>query len=386
MDFPTFAALSSTLRIGINTRLLLPGELDGIGKFTSEVAYRLADLAPEHEFHWFFDRRVELPAELPPNVIIHVLPPPTRHPFLYYIWFEGMLPRALKRNGIERFFSPDGFLSLRSKVPAFPVIHDLNFELYPQDLPFWTRTYYRRFFPRFARKASRIMTVSEHSARDIRQRYGVEEQLIRVVYNGVDERFHPIPAADQKKVRDRWTEGSPFLIHVGSLHPRKNIARTIRSFNSYQQKRGQDLKLVFVGKSMWWTRDMEEALKELEEPERVVFTGHLGDASLNQLLASSMGLLYLSYFEGFGIPVLEAMKAEVPVLCSDRTSLPEVGGNAVLYTDPGCEVSIEEGMARLMEDEELRQRVIEKGKERAEAFTWDRVAQRVKRTLEEELS
>lgn len=369
------------MRIGINTRLLLPGKSDGIGKFSAEVVPRLARLAPEHSFHCFFDRKVELPFPLPENMSTHVLPPPTRHPFLYYIWFEWMLPRALRKHGIDRFFSPDGFLSLKSPVPSYPVIHDLNFEAYPEDLPFFTRRFYRRYFPRYARKAERIMTVSEYSRQDIAERYRVDPERIHVVYNGVDDAFHPISKEEKKAVREKWSGGSPYLVQVSTLHPRKNICRLLLSFDRLCEDEGRDLKLLLVGKSMWWTREMEQAYRSMTHRDRVVFTGHMGMENLNELIAASEAALYLSYFEGFGIPVLEAMKAGVPVLSSDRTSLPEVGGEAVLYCDPFSEDAILEGMRRLLNEEALRKELAEKGAERAESFTWDRVAEKVKKTL-----
>lgn len=369
------------MRIGINTRLLLPGKSDGIGKFNAEIVPRLVRMNPEHEFHCFFDRKVDLPFSLPDNTTAHVLPPPTRHPFLYYLWFEWILPRALKKHRIERFFSPDGFLSLRSSVPSYPVMHDLNFEAYPKDLPFFTRGFYKRYFPRYARTAERIMTVSDHSRMDIAERYGVDPERIDVVYNGVGDSFHPIDEERKKRIRAEWSGGAPYLVQVSTLHPRKNIRRLLLAFDRFCKDRDDELKLLLVGKSMWWTREMEESYRSMEHRERVVFTGHMGEEGLNDLIAASEAVLYLSYFEGFGIPVLEAMKAGVPVLSSDRTSLPEVGGDAVLYSDPFSVDAILERMQRILNDEDLRSDLVEKGLERAREFTWDKVAERVNRSL-----
>jgi glycosyltransferase involved in cell wall biosynthesis len=199
----------------------------------------------------------------------------------------------------------------------------------------------------------------------------------------VDESFHPLEKHEKEEVQRSWTDGTPYLIQVGTLHPRKNIVKTLQAFDALRKERDRDLKLVFAGKEMWWTPDMERAYRGMSYRKDVVFTGHVGDGDLAKLLASAEAMLYLSYFEGFGIPVLEAMKAGVPVLCADRTSLPEVGGDAALYTDPDSREAIVAGMRRLLDNEELRGAAIERGRSRAEAFTWDEVARKVAATLEE---
>ena len=221
------------MRIAVNTRLLLEEKLEGIGWFTHETMRRIVLAHPEHEFIFVFDRAFDKRFVYAPNVTPVVIHPPTRHPLLYRIWFDWLLPRKLKALSADAFISPDGFLALRSNVPALAVIHDLNFEHYPEDLPKRYSRYYRSYFPRFARHAARIATVSEFSRRDIAVRYEVDEGRIDVVYNGVGDMFSPLTDEQKAAARDRFAEGHRYFICVGSLHPRKNIARLLLAFDRF---------------------------------------------------------------------------------------------------------------------------------------------------------
>ena len=140
------------MKIAINTRFLLPTKLEGFGWFTHEVTKRIAEQHPEHEFFFFFDRKYEDKFVYAKNVTPVVINPPARHPFLYYLWFEFGVKRALKKYNIDVFFSPDGYLSLKTEVKQIPVIHDLSFLHYPKDIPFFNRKYVKYFFPKFAKK------------------------------------------------------------------------------------------------------------------------------------------------------------------------------------------------------------------------------------------
>ncbi|MBU2466725.1 MAG: glycosyltransferase, partial [Bacteroidetes bacterium] len=161
------------IRIAVNTRLLIKNKLEGIGWFTYENLRRIVKNHPEVDFYFFFDRSPDQEFIFGKNVTALVLQPPARHPFLFVLWFEWSVNRALKQLKPDLFLSPDGYLSLRNNTPDLAVIHDLNFEHFPKDLPFLVRWYYRWFFPRFARKASRIATVSNFSKNDIFKQYGV---------------------------------------------------------------------------------------------------------------------------------------------------------------------------------------------------------------------
>ncbi|MFN3874486.1 MAG: glycosyltransferase, partial [Flavobacteriales bacterium] len=235
------------MRIAVNTRLLLPGKLEGIGWFAHETLRRIVQAHPEHEFIFLFDRAWDERFVYAGNVRPVRIWPPTRHPLLYRIWFGHRLPAALRRLRADAFISPDGFLPLRSNVPSLAVIHDLNFEHYPEDLPKAYRDYYRAFFPRFAHHATRLATVSEFSRRDIAARYLVEESRIDVVHNGVAEVFRPLSEEEKREARARFSAGAPYLICVGSLHPRKNIARLLLAFDRLLERHPSELRLLEVG-------------------------------------------------------------------------------------------------------------------------------------------
>ena len=150
------------MKIAVNTRFLLSGKMEGFGWYTYEITKRMVEQHPEHEFIFFFDRPFDPKFIFASNVTPVVLNPPARHPVLFIYWFEFAVRRALKKVKADVFFSPDGYLSLRSMIPQISVIHDINFEHFPKDLPWSARAYLRYFFPLFAKKATQIITVSEY--------------------------------------------------------------------------------------------------------------------------------------------------------------------------------------------------------------------------------
>lgn len=372
------------MRIAVNTRLLLPGKLEGIGWFAHESLRRIVAAHPEHQFIYFFDRPYAGQFVHGPNVTPVVVPPPTRHPVLYRIWFDLMLPRALRKHRADAFLSPDGYLSLRTTVPQLAVIHDLNFEHFPQDLPRAYSRYYRTFFPRFARKAARIVTVSEFSKQDLISTYGVPARKIDVVHNGISPVFAPLHHDRKGQARARLTGGLPYFVCVGSLHPRKNIARLLEAFDRFAEQQA-DARLVIVGEAFWWDRRMKAAWGAMRHADKVVFTGRLEQQDLHEALADAMALVFVSYFEGFGIPVAEAMKCGVPVIAARATSLPEVAGDAAVYCDPFDAGDIANAMARIWADPALRAQLATTGLARAARFTWERTAEGVWASLEQVL-
>jgi glycosyltransferase involved in cell wall biosynthesis len=373
------------MKIAVNTRLLMPGKLDGIGWFTYETMRRIVKDHPEHTFYFIFDRNYSNEVIFGDNVVPVVLAPPTRHPLLWYVWFELRIPRLLRKIGADLFLSTDGFISLHSDVPSVNVIHDINFEHRPRDLPWLSRKYYRNFYPRYAHAATRLATVSEYSRRDIINTYEIDEDKIDLVYNGASKNFFPVTSERAEEVRDRYTGGAPYFIFVGSIHPRKNIRNLLRAFELFREEHRSPFKLVIVGKKFFLTKAMEDQLEQMKYKKDVIFTGRLDSEDMNDILASAWALTFVPFFEGFGIPLVEAMNCDIPILASKVTSLPEIAGDAAIYAEPESPGSIRDGMIRIVREEGLREQLVEKGKIRRKRYSWDNTARELWKTIEKVL-
>lgn len=362
------------MKIAVNTRLLLKNKLEGIGWFEFETLRLIVKQHPENEFYFIFDRPYDASFVFAPNVKAIIAPPQARHPLLYFIWFELVIPRVLKKIGADVFLSPDGYLSLRSKIRQVAVIHDLNFEHYPKDLPVLERWYYRTFFPKYAEKASRIATVSEFSKSDIIKHYHIDDEKIDVVYNGVNDIFQPVPEMEKQQTKEKYTHGCAYFICVGSVQPRKNIVNLLKAFELFKTARSTNIKLLIVGQKKWWTSEMQLLLKQMNHQKDILFTGRVETEELHLLMGSALTLTYVSYHEGFGIPIIEAFCCDTPVITSAITSMPEVAEDSALLIDPFSPTSIADAMKRIYEEVDLRNTLIIGGRERRKLYSWQKTA------------
>jgi len=372
--------LSYGMRIAVNARFLLKHKMEGFGWYTYETLKRMTTNYPEHQFIFFFDRPFDPKFIFSANVEPVVLIPPARHPILFKIWFNFSVSRALKKYKADILFSPDGYLSLKTNIPQIGVIHDLNFEHYPEDLPKSALKYLKHYFPLFAKKAAHILTVSEFSKQDITRLYKIDPAKITVGHNGSSPIFKPLSNADKHVLRDEFTNGIPYIIFVGALHPRKNLVRLLKAFDQFKKATKAETKLLIVGENLWRSKKLN--VPEIQFQKDVVFTGHQPIEKLAQLVAAAKFMAFVSYFEGFGIPIVEAMQAGCPVLSGDKTSLPEVAGDAAVYCDPFDVNSIAKGLQELDQNEALRNQLIQKGFDRCKQFSWDFTAEKIWQVLE----
>lgn len=361
---------------------MLRGKLEGIGWFTFENLKRIAVSHPEHEFYFIFDRPYHQDFVFSSNVKPIVIGPQARHPILYFIWFELSIRYILKKIKADIFISPDGYLSLGTKIPSLAVFHDLNFEHYPADLPRAERFYYRTFFRKYAHKATRIATVSEFSKLDIVSQYGISPEKIDVVYNGANEMYAPIDLQGQTATLLQMTNGRPYFFFVGALHPRKNLVNLFRAFDIYKQTDKLNTVLLVAGARKWWTGEIAEVYETMASRQDVVFAGRLDTPDMLRVMGSAIALTYVSYFEGFGIPIVEAFRCGIPVITSNVTSMPEIAGEAALLVDPFKPEDIALAMRRISTDHTLREKLIKAGADRAAIFTWDKSAERLWKSIE----
>ncbi|HTL80289.1 MAG TPA: glycosyltransferase family 1 protein [Bacteroidia bacterium] len=368
--------------IAVNTRLFIPGRLDGISRFAFESLSRITKGNPDVKFVFLFDRKISDEFIFSANITPMKLLPPARRPWLFNIWLDHSVYGALKKIQPQLFFSPDGFLPLRGTTPCLPVIHDLNFEHYQEDVPPNIAKWYRTKFPLFAKRAARIATVSEFSKNDIAEKYSIAKEKIDVVYNGAKKGFVPLSKETIGEVRKKYAAGAPYFLFIGALHPRKNLERLILAFAEFKKKNDADVKLLIAGEKYWSYDSLKAALEKVPSKDSVIFAGRLSDDELHRVTAAALALTYVPYFEGFGIPIVEAMACDVPVITSNVTSMPEVGGDAALYCDPFSVESITEALTKMSKDEALRNSLIIKAKVQREKFSWDKTADLVWKSME----
>lgn len=368
------------MRIAVNTRFLLKDKMEGFGWYTHEVFQRIVNQHPEHEFIFIFDRPFAPEFVYAKNVIPVKTTLPARHPVLFDWHFNRAIPKILKKYKADVFVSPDGYLSLTTDIPQIAVIHDLNFEHYKEDLKPTIIRYYTTRFPKFAKKAKHILTVSNYSKEDIAKTYSISPDKITVAHNGADEAFVKSSNQEIAVFRAQHGTGENYFLAVGSIHPRKNIQRLLLAFDQYKKKGSTD-RLVLVGNKYHWTDEMKKTLEGLSSKNDILFTGHLAKKDLIVAYSGAKALLFPSYFEGFGIPIVEAMRCECPVICARATSFPEVAGNAALYFDPFDVNAIANAMEEFDSNTNLRQTLIASGKTHVQQFTWQKTADIVWETI-----
>jgi glycosyltransferase involved in cell wall biosynthesis len=389
------------MKIAVNTRVLLKDRLEGVGWFIYEVFRNLAENHPEHEFIFFFDRPYHPDFVFGKNVTPVVLFPQARHPLLFVWWFEWSVSRALKRYKADVFISPDNFLCLNTQVPTLLVVHDLAYKHFSDNDKWVNRLYYRFFMPKFIKKATHIVTVSKYVASDLSELVAAnlsaemrsadksaatgsdksEATRISVAYNGCRKEFAPLSTEAQNAVKQQYTEGVDFFLFVGAVHPRKNVHRLIDAFDTFKKQTNSPMKLVICGRFAWQTGVVKTAFDKAYFKKDIIFTGYTPNEDVPKLTASAFAVVYTSLFEGFGLPILEALNCDTPVITSNVSSMPEVASDAALLVNPESVSEITEALQKLVENPKLRQDLIEKGRIQRQKFSWEKTADVVYQSL-----
>lgn len=368
------------MRIAFNGRLLIENKLEGIGYFTWEILKNMVRLYPEHDYLILFDRPPADKFRLP-GVEFRVLRPAARHPVLYRIWFDILVPVHVRMWDAEIFVSFDGFTSRNLTIPVVTAIHDLAYLHFPDFMKSTDRRYYQKFQPRFAHRSDMILAASQYTATDITHQFGIDSHKIEVVYNG--SRFeHDVPQDDRGFLGKYGLTAGAYFIYTGSLHPRKNIVRLVEAFEQSAAGRSGHVKLVLAGRKAWDSEEIFEAIHSSKVADQIVHTGYIPDGELWNLMRYALCLCYVSLFEGFGVPVLDAFHAGVPVICSQSTSLPEVAGAAALMVEPHDADEICIALDRIWQDESLAKELVRKGHGQKLKFSWAATTQKVFHSLE----
>ncbi|EKE14917.1 MAG: glycosyl transferase group 1 [uncultured bacterium] len=296
-----------------------------------------------------------------------------------FLWSQIFLPLDLYINrNIDIFFSPAHYLPRFCPVPQVVTIHDLAYFYFPEDFTKKDLWQLKNWTKSSVNKSSRIIAVSKTTKKDVIKNYQVDENKVSVVYNGYEK------LSDQRsKIKDqndisKFKNKKPYILFVGTIQPRKNLDVLIDAFDKFS-KTHSDFKLVIVGKKGWLFESIFAKVKTMNLENKVIFTGHVTDEELIWFYKNAFCLALPSLYEGFGIPILEAMSYDCPTIVSMTSSLPEIGGDASLYFDPKNSDDLLEKLNTLKDNVKLRKELISKGKQRIKDFSWEKCG---KETLE----
>ena len=357
------------MNIAINARVLIKDKIEGVGRYVYETSRRLAEQHADHTFYFFFDRPWPDSFVFSSNVKPVLLRPPARHPVLYIIWFEWSMRLALKKFNIDVLYTPDGFMPLNTQVPIVMVCHDLVYTHHPNFLPYKDRYYLKKFMPKFLAKANKVLAVSQFVKDDIVQQFPhLDAAKIEVAYNALPgDRTNPDP-----KLESKYNLPNDYFLCISSIHPRKNILGLLHAFEIYQNSFGGNYKLILVGNT-YWKLDSEiiQKIEKLLQNGSLIHLQNVKDQDIVSIICKAKAMMYVSLFEGFGIPILEGMANGIPVITSNITSMPEVAGDAAILVDPYNHLEIAQAMHRITTEPDLVNDLIKKGHERVKQFNWN---------------
>jgi glycosyltransferase involved in cell wall biosynthesis len=364
----------------------------GIGRYTRELIHALTAEAPQLTYKLFSAKPpavLPVPDSLPtaPNVSHH--PAPLEEHWLYRLWYRARLPVPVQlfMGSIDLFHSPDFVLPpVSGRIPTIVTVHDLSFVHYPETFPANLVAYLNRVVPWSVNRASHILADSHSTSRDLQTLWGIKSNRITVLYSGVNERFKPV--TDKKaleSVRARYGLGKPYVLAVGTVQPRKNYELLVRAFRPIAERHPHSL--VIVGGKGWLEEGLLAEIERQGLRERVQMAGFVDDADLPAVYSAADILAFPSLYEGFGLPLLEAMACGTPVISSDASSLPEVASNgSAILLSPNDEAAWTAAMVRLLEDENARQQLSAAGLAQSAQFSWRGAARELAALYESILS
>lgn len=359
------------MKIGVEGRTL-QGRRYGVARYLKNLLRELVAIDRENEYVVYLSEPIEPLGFSSERLSMKVM---GGGPSI--AWRHLRLPRAMRSDGVDLHFSPAYFLPLIKVCPSVVVVHDLTFKVHPEWFARDWRMKFDEIFWREVKKADRILTVSEHSRGDVVRLLGVDPSRVTAIPEAADEQFHRVTDAERLEgVRKKFGLPEGFVLTVGAIHTRRNLERLIEAMSISRDRTGEDVFLLIIGTPAEFSPpvDIPGTAARCGLAGRVLHVEYVSEEDL-LLLYNACGLFaYPSIYEGFGLPVIEAMACGAPVACSNVTSIPEVAGDAVLYFDPEKTEEIAEAISSVLADETLRSRLSKAGIERASLFSWRRTA------------
>jgi glycosyltransferase involved in cell wall biosynthesis len=346
----------------------------GLGRYAESLARALVDAAPGR-IRFFYNQD----SEVRPLAGLEQIP--TRRvragykPWRMAVWLGHLAHVGFDRlvPDVALFHSTEHLLMPLRGAPTVLTVHDLIYKLFPQHhkrLNYW---YLNAAMPLYCRRASAIIVISQSTQHDLEQHYGVDPAKVHVVYEAAAPSFRPMPPQQARAQIQPFGVPERFALHVGTIEPRKNLTRLVEALEMLRQG-GIVIPLVVAGGRGWLYEGFFARLEELEVRHQVMFTGYVTDNYLPALYAAATMTVLPSVYEGFGLPVLESMAAGTPVVCSNSSSLPELGGDAARYFNPLDTEAMAEALAAVWQKTALRDEMRRRGEAQAATFSWQRAA------------
>ena len=373
------------MRVGIDAYLLHEGadyRAAGVSRYVNELLAHLPGVAPQHRYIAFRGPDSDSTAGIA-SVVSSL---PTDNPIIRIAWEQTALPALSRFAGIDVLHGPVNVVPELHRGATVVTVHDLSFLTFPDRFPRAKAAYLTAMVARSCRKATRVIAVSASTRRDLLERLHVPASKVETVYAGVQAGFRLLPPAEVDRFRQARFGNRPYILHVGTLQPRKNIDILIRAFSGLRRRESLPHRLVLVGAKGWMYESLFRLVRELGVEEAVDFAGYVRPEDL-PLWYNAADLLALpSAYEGFGLPLIEAMACGLPAVVSAGGALEEVGGSACLTVESGSAEALQAAMARILGDPELRASLREAGLERAKGFTWVSTAKQTANVYEEALA
>ena len=358
------------MRVAFDGTTLRPGRT-GVGYYTEHLLQHLAAEGPEDDIIVLSNRPVETTKPLPSHV--RVVTSGWRLPRI--VWMQSQAPRLLERLQPDVVHFTNGIVPMASPVPVVVTIHDMSLTLYPGYHPPRRVLLNRPMVNLAARRADAIITVSESSKRDIVRSYGLSPERVHVVHEAAAPAFKPIhDLGELTRVRRQYGLADRFILYVGTIEPRKNLPKLIEAFARRRRRGDLTHQLVCAGPYGWLSRDIEALIDRLQVNDSVLFTGYVPFHDLATLYNLAEMFVFPSIYEGFGLPVIEAMACGTPVITGHVAALEEVAGGAVEHVEALEVEAIGDALVRLAQDRDRRQALVRAGLQRAQHFSWARAA------------
>ncbi len=372
------------LRLGIDISPITSSVRTGVGEYTYGLLNALFNIDTQNQYFLFYNAFLDVTDSVPQWNAKNIHFVKTRWPnkiFHTSIQLLGIpkIDRLIEKKNnmkLDYFFSPNiGFQALSKQTKHILTVHDLSFEIFPECFSPKMRLWHSFLSPKKqCQNANKILTPSQNTKRDLEYLYGIDPQKIQVLTPGLENTFwnQKIDADHEKKLKEKYLLPEKYILFFGTLEPRKNIEAVLGGFELFQKKCGAEYKLVIAGAPGWKNTKI---LSLIEKNKNVQYIGYVQPEDKSLLYLGASLFVYPSLYEGFGFPVLEAMASGVPVITSNRSSLPEIAENAAYFVNPYNTSEIALGMEKILCDLNVSQYFIQKGKEQVQKFHWKKTAE-----------